>query len=82
MFVHRLRGIDVVPSWVGEQARKAYRDFVGQFDQLVDTDVRWTPYTPEEVHHRAPQGLSSLCLRTLGGLCCTTSKSRSTQSTA
>ena len=28
------------PSWVGVQTSKSYHDFVGQFDALVDTDVR------------------------------------------
>ena len=43
--------------------RKSYHDFVGQFDALVDTDVRWTPYTAADIYARAPSGLSSLCLR-------------------
>jgi len=53
----------VQPSWVGVQTRKSYHDFVGQFDALVDTDVRWTPYTAADIYARAPSGLSSLCLR-------------------
>ena len=36
---------------------------MGQFDALVDTDVRWTPYTAADIYARAPSGLSSLCLR-------------------
>ena len=51
------------PSWVGVQTRKSYYDFVGQFDALVDTNVRWTPYTAADIYARAPSGLSSLCLR-------------------
>ena len=51
------------PSWVGVQTRKSYHDLVGQFDALVDTDVRWTPYTAADIYARAPSGLSSLCLR-------------------
>ena len=51
------------PSWVGVQTRKSYHDFVGQFDALVDTDVKWTPYTAADIYVRAPSGLSSLCLR-------------------
>ena len=51
------------PTWVGEQTRKSYKDFVGQFDQLLDSHVRWLPYSKAEVQRRAPQGLSSLCLR-------------------
>ncbi|CAO2144172.1 unnamed protein product [Urochloa humidicola] len=54
------------PSWVGSQSRKAYLDFVGQFDQLMDANIRWTPYTANLIHHRAPQGLSSLCLHDQG----------------
>lgn len=45
------------------QTKKSYSDFVGQFDALVDTGVRWRPYTIEEVQARAPHGLSSLCYR-------------------
>jgi hypothetical protein len=56
--------------------KRAYKDFVDQFDALTDADVRWTPYseevltdadvrwTPyseEVVATYAPQGLSSLC---------------------
>ena len=50
------------PSWVGMQTRKSYPDFVGQFDALVDANVRWTPYTAADIYARAPSGLSSLCL--------------------
>jgi hypothetical protein len=42
---------------------RAYKDFVGQFDALTDTDVRWTPYSEEVVATHTPQGLSSLCFR-------------------
>lgn len=51
------------PSWAGVQTRKSYPDFVGQFDALVDADVRWTPYTAADIAVRAPSGLSSLCYR-------------------
>ena len=50
-------------SWVGVQMRKSYPDFVGQFDALVDADVRCTPYSAGDIHVRARSGLSSLCLR-------------------
>ena len=53
----------MLPSWVGVQVRKSYSDFVGQFDSLVDADVRWTPFTAADIYVRAPSGLSSLCLR-------------------
>ena len=49
--------------WTGEQAKKAYKDFVGQIDRMVDAQVRWTPYATAMVAARAPQGLSSLCYR-------------------
>jgi hypothetical protein len=49
--------------WAGEQPKKAYRDFVGQIDRMVDAQVRWTTYAPAMVAARAPQGLSSLCSR-------------------
>jgi hypothetical protein len=41
--------------------KRAYKDFVGQFDALMDVDVRWTPYSEEAIAARAPQGLSTLC---------------------
>jgi hypothetical protein len=43
--------------------KRAYKDFVGQFDALTDVDVRWTPYLEEAIATRTPQGLSSLCFR-------------------
>jgi hypothetical protein len=49
--------------WAGEQLKKAYKDFVGQIDRMVDAQVRWKPYTPAMVAARASQGLSSLCSR-------------------
>ncbi|RLM70173.1 hypothetical protein C2845_PM17G07970 [Panicum miliaceum] len=51
------------PTWVGLQRKKSNPDFVGQFDALVDQDVRWMPYTLDEIHSCAPQGMSSLCLQ-------------------
>ena len=51
------------PAWVGVQTKKSYLDFVDQFDALTDSDVSWMPYTLDQIHSRAPQGLSSLCLR-------------------
>jgi hypothetical protein len=44
-------------SYSHEQTKRAYKDFVGQFDSLTDEDVRWTPYTEEDIAARAPQGL-------------------------
>jgi hypothetical protein len=43
--------------------KRAYKDFVGQFDALTDADVKWTLYLEEAVAARAPQGLSTLCFR-------------------
>jgi hypothetical protein len=47
--------------WAGEQPKKAYRDFVGQIDWMVDAQIRWTPYAPAIVTARTPQGLLSMC---------------------
>jgi hypothetical protein len=49
--------------WVREQSKKAYKDFVGQINWMIDAQVRWTPYAPAMVAARASQGLSSLCSR-------------------
>jgi hypothetical protein len=46
---------------VWEQPKKAYKDFIGQIDRMVDAQVRWTSYAPAIVAARAPHGLSSLC---------------------
>jgi hypothetical protein len=43
--------------------KRAYKDFVGQFDSLTNEDIKWTPYTEEAITTHAPQGLSSLCFR-------------------
>ena len=40
-----------------------YEHFVEQLDRLTADDVRWEPYSEQEMEARAPQGLSSLCLR-------------------
>jgi hypothetical protein len=48
---------------VGEQLKKAYKDFVGQINRMVDAQVQWTPYAPAMVAAGASQGLSSLCSR-------------------
>jgi hypothetical protein len=31
-------------SYAHEQMKRAYKDFVGQFDSLTDADFRWMPY--------------------------------------
>jgi len=50
-------------TWAHRQVRKAYAQFVHEFDRLRPQDVIWTPYTAEAVQRRAPYGLSSLCTR-------------------
>jgi hypothetical protein len=32
--------------------KRAYKDFVGQFDALTDADVKWTPYSEEAIAAR------------------------------
>jgi hypothetical protein len=49
-------------SWVGEQIKKSYKDFMRKFDAMTDDDVRWTSYTAEAIHSRARDDLLSLCL--------------------
>jgi hypothetical protein len=49
--------------WAGEQPKKAYKDFIGQIDRMVDAQVRWTLYALAMVAAHTPQGLSSLCSR-------------------
>jgi hypothetical protein len=50
-------------SYAHDQTKRAYKDFVRQFDALMDADVRWTPYSDEAIAARAPQGPSTLCFR-------------------
>jgi hypothetical protein len=50
-------------SYAHDQTKRAYKDFVGQFDTLTDADVRWMSYSEEAITTHAPQGLSTLCFR-------------------
>jgi hypothetical protein len=43
-------------SYANDQTKRAYKDFVRQFDALTDADVRWTSYSEEAIMSRAPQG--------------------------
>lgn len=43
------------------QVTCVYKHFVEQLDRLTADDVRWEPYSAQEMEHRAPTGLSSLC---------------------
>lgn len=46
------------------QVHRAYPNYVWAFDCIrAEDDVRWTPYTPEDIAARAPGGLSTLCTR-------------------
>ncbi|TVU50900.1 hypothetical protein EJB05_02297, partial [Eragrostis curvula] len=50
------------PTWANLQVHKAYPEYVWEFDRIRgDEDVRWTPYSPEDVAARAPAGLSTFC---------------------
>jgi hypothetical protein len=49
--------------WAGEQPKKAYKNFVGQINRMLDAQVWWTSYADAMVATRGPQGLSSLCSR-------------------
>jgi hypothetical protein len=50
-------------SYVYDQTKRAYKDFVGQFDALTDANVRWISYSEEAIAACAPHGLSTLCFR-------------------
>jgi hypothetical protein len=41
-------------SYAHDQTKRAYKDFFGQFDAPTDADVRWTPYSEENIASRAP----------------------------
>uniref|UniRef100_A0A0D3H2W2 Aminotransferase-like plant mobile domain-containing protein n=1 Tax=Oryza barthii TaxID=65489 RepID=A0A0D3H2W2_9ORYZ len=51
------------PQWANVQVRSAYEYFTEAFDLLKEDNVQWCPYTDEETQRRAPNGLSTLCLR-------------------
>ena len=52
------------PTWANVQVHRAYPDYVMEFDRLdPDDDVRWAPYGAEVLSARAPNGLSTLCMR-------------------
>jgi hypothetical protein len=50
-------------SYAHDQTKRAYKDFVGQFNALTDADVMWTPYLEEALAAHEPHGLSTLCFR-------------------
>jgi hypothetical protein len=50
-------------SYAHDQMKRAYKDFVRQFDALTDANVRSTPCSEEAIATHAPQGLSTLCFR-------------------
>jgi hypothetical protein len=50
-------------SYAHDQTKRAYKDFVGQFDTLTDENVRWTSYSKEAVATCATLGLSTLRFR-------------------
>jgi hypothetical protein len=43
--------------------KRAYKDFVGQFDSVTHADVRCTPYSEEAIATCASHGLSSVYFR-------------------
>jgi hypothetical protein len=50
-------------SWAYRQVRKAYPQFVSEFDRMRPQDVIWTPYTAAAIQTHTPHRLSSLCTR-------------------
>jgi hypothetical protein len=50
-------------SYAHDQTKRAYKDFVGQFDALTDADVMRMSYSEEAIAACAPQGPSTLCFR-------------------
>jgi hypothetical protein len=50
-------------SYAHDQMKRAYKDFIEQFDTLTDAGVTWTPYSEDAITARSPQGLSTLCFR-------------------
>ena len=44
-------------TWVSEQTKKSYKDFVSQIDSLTDDEVRWTPYSQQAIDARTTWSL-------------------------
>ena len=49
--------------WAHVQSRRAYPDFVADFDRLTPEDVVWEPYSELAINTRAPIGISSVCFQ-------------------
>jgi hypothetical protein len=43
--------------------KNCYPSFTAQFDQLVEEQVIWEPYTEETINARYPGGISAMCTR-------------------
>jgi hypothetical protein len=41
-------------SYAHDHTKRAYKDFVDQFDALTDADVTSTPYSEEAIASRTP----------------------------
>jgi len=49
--------------WAHVQSRRAYPEFVAEFDRLTPEDVVWEPYSELAINTRAPIGISSVCFQ-------------------
>jgi len=49
--------------WAHVQSRRAYPEFVAEFDRLTPEDVMWEPYSELAINTRAPIGISSVCFQ-------------------
>ena len=50
----------VQKRWAHVQSRRAYPEFVAEFDRLTPRDVVWEPYSELAINTRAPIGISSV----------------------
>jgi Plant mobile domain len=53
-------------AWAHAQVKKAYMQFVMEFDRLTEFDVVWEPYSQDLLGARAPYGLSLWCTNNPG----------------
>ena len=53
----------VQKRWAHVRSRRAYPEFVAEFDRLTPEDVVWEPYSELAINTRAPIGISSVCFQ-------------------
>ena len=53
----------VQKRWAHVQSRRAYPDFLAEFDRLTPEDIVWEPYSELAITTCAPFGIPSVCFQ-------------------